>query len=545
MARLDRLARIREVAQIGAVIGREFSYRLLASVAGYPDAELAAALERLAGSELIFARGAPPHATYRFKHALVRDAAYASLLRARRQQLHAVIARSLESDSEDTAEHQPELLAQHYTEAGLDEQAVSWWRRAGELAIRRSANIEAIHHLDKALEVLGRRPPDRERDLLELAIRIPRSGSLIAVGGYVSRELEANYAKAWELSERTGAVEQSFPVMYGQWVIPFVQGNMRLAVENGERFLRRATERDDEALIMVGHRLLGSGLIWRGEATRGCEHLQQALSMFAPGRHDALAFQYSQHPKVAALAHLCLGLQHLGALDQAIDAGREAIAEARRQGHFNSTAYALCFVGLMIMLRRDAPLLRETAGELLTISEAHNAAYWKLWAEIMLGWLRTEAGEIEPGLAAIRRATGILQEQQANVWVPQSLLLEAEIRCRLGALDAASRLLEQAGALILAPEQSYYEVEWRRLEATLLQARGAPDEAVDAAYGRALAAARAQRSNFLELRVLVDLARRRPEGQARAMLAEVYDRFDQGLATADLVDARKALEGSP
>jgi class 3 adenylate cyclase/predicted ATPase len=547
MARLDRLAPVREVAQIGAVIGREFSYQLLASAAGYPDAELAAALERLAGSELIFAQGSPPQATYRFKHALVRDAAYASLLRARRQQLHAVIARSLESESGDTAEHQPELLAQHYTEAGLDEQALSWWRRAGELAIRRSANIEAIRHLDKALEILGKRPQDHDRDLAELAIRIPRSGPLIAVGGYVSQELEANYARAWQLCERTGAVEQSFPVMYGQWVIPFVHGNMRLAVANGERFLKRATEQNDEALVMVGHRLLGSGQIWRGQVTEGRGHLERALAMFEPARHDALAFQYSQHPKVSALAHLCLGLQHLGELDEAMRVGFEAIAEAKRQAHFNSIAYALCFVSLMIMLRREVAPLRETARELLTISEANNAAYWKLWAEIMLGWLRTEDGAIEDGLAEIRRATSVLQDQRANVWIPQSLLLEAEIRCRLGALDDASRLLKDAEALILSPEQRYYEVEWRRLEAKLLQASGAPLEDVEAAFGRALETARAQRSKFFELRVAVDMARlsqSRPAHDARAMLRQLYEGFDQGFATADLVDARQVLGGS-
>ncbi len=335
--------------------------------------------------------------------------------------------------------------------------------------------------------------------------------------------------------------------MYGQWVIPFVHGNMRLAVANGERFLERATEQNDEALIMVGHRLLGSGLIWRGQTALGCEHLERALAMFEPGRHDALAFQYSQHPKVSALSHLCLGLQHLGELDQAMRAGFEAIAEAKRQAHFNSIAYALCFVSLLIMLRREFAPLRATARELLTISEAHNAAYWKLWAEIMLGWLRTEDGEIEDGLARIRRATSVLQNQRANVWIPQSLLLEAEIRCRLGALDDASRLLEQAEALILAPEQRYYEVEWRRLEACVLQARGAPADEVDAAFARALEAARAQRSKFFELRVAVDMAgqsQSRPADRARAMLQQVYEGFDQGFATADLVAARKVLEGS-
>jgi predicted ATPase len=363
----------------------------------------------------------------------------------------------------------------------------------------------------------------------------------------VSQELEANYARAWQLCERAGALEQSFPIMYGQWVIPFVHGNMRLAVANGERFLERASEQNDEALTMVGHRLLGSGLIWRARTAKGRAHLERALAMFEPGRHDALAFQYSQHPKVSALSHLCLGLQHQGDLDQAMRAGREAIAEAKRQAHFNSIAYSLCFVSLLIMLRRDAEALRTTASELLTISEAHHAAYWKLWAEIMLGWLQTEDGDVGSGLAVIRRNTSILQQQEANVWVPQSLLLEAEIRLRSGEIEAANGLLEAAGALILAPEQRYYEVEWRRLEARLLQAKGAPIDEIDAAFERALEAAREQGSRFFELRVLVDSARRPAPGQAdraRAMLAQVYGRFDGGFATADLVDAREVLEGS-
>ena len=400
----------------------------------------------------------------------MRDAAYETLLRSKRHQLHGRIAKTLETRFAETAETQPEILAHHYTHAGLPDIAVQWWRKAGDLAIRRSANREAASHLGRAIELLRQLPRTPERDADELAVRIQLSGPLIATGGYVTPELSENYAQAWELCTQLGEDKHVFPVMYGQWVIPYVRGDMATALKNAEKFLRRAEQQDDAGLLMMGHRVYGSSLVWRGDTVQGCEQLQRALSMYRP-EHDQLAYVFSQHPRTAALAHQCLALQHLGHLDQAMAAGWEAITEAKRIEHFNSIAYSLCFVSLLIMLRLDVETLKRTAGELLKLAEQNNATYWALWAKPMLGWIKAQEGDIEAGIQQMHQSTVELQGQGANLWVPQTLLLEAEILGRAGQYQNAYRLLDEAEALIEPLDQRFYEAELHRVRGMVMLVR--------------------------------------------------------------------------
>jgi class 3 adenylate cyclase/predicted ATPase len=544
MARLDRLSSVKEVAQIGATIGREFSYALLAAVSSMREAELKDALAKLASAELIFPRGAPPAASYVFKHALVRDAAYETLLKSQRKQLHGRIAKILETRFAETAETQPEILAHHYAQADLTEIAIQWWRKAGDLAVRRSANREAASHLGRAIDLLRLLPKSSEHDATELAARIQLSGPLIATGGYVTSELTENYARAWELCAKLGDDKHAFPVMYGQWVMPYVRGDMAAAQESSERFLRRAEQQDDVGLLMMGHRIYGSSLVWRGDTVHGCEHLQRALSMYRP-EHDQLAYVFSQHPRTAALAHLCLALQHLGRLDQAMAAGWEAITQAKRIEHFNSIAYSLCFVSLLIMLRGDVVTLKRSAGELLKLAEQNNATYWALWARPMLGWIKAQEGNIEAGIQEMHKSTAVLQEQGANLWVPQSLLLEAEILGRAAQHQHAYRLLDEAQALIEPLEQRFYEAELHRVRGMVMLSAGGDLDAVAANFDHAIEVARRQSSRFLELRATVSKARlclqRGLRQPAHDLLAPVYGSFAEGLNTADLVEARALL----
>jgi class 3 adenylate cyclase/predicted ATPase len=544
MARLDRLSSVKEVAQIGATIGREFSYALLAAVSSIGDTELKDALAKLAGAELIFPSGAPPAASYIFKHALVRDAAYETLLRSKRHQLHGRIAKTLETRFPETAETQPEIVAHHYTHANLPETAVLWWRKAGDLAIRRSADREAAGHFGRAIELLRLVPRSPNRDATELAVRIQLSGPLIATGGYVTPELSENYARAWELCTELGEDKHAFPVMYGQWVIPYVRGDMAAALRNAETFLRRAEQQEDVGLLMMGNRIFGSSLVWRGDTVQGCEHLQRALSLYRP-EHDQLAYVFSQHPRTAALAHQCLGLQHLGHLDQAMAAGWEAITQAKRIEHFNSIAYALCFVSLLIMLRLDVTTLKRTAEELLKLAEQNNATYWALWARPMLGWIKAQEGDIDAGIQQMHQSTAVLQEQGANLWVPQNLLLEAEIMGRAGQYQNAHRLLDEAQALIEPLDQRFYEAELHRVRGMVMLSEGGDDDAVAGHFDRAIDVARRQQSRFLELRATVSKARlwleRGQRTPAHDLLAPVYGSFTEGLETADLAEARTLL----
>jgi class 3 adenylate cyclase/predicted ATPase len=544
MARLDRLSSVREVAQTAATIGREFPYALLAAVCSMPETELEDALAKLVGAELIFPRAAPPAASYIFKHALVRDAAYETLLRSKRNQLHGKIAKVLETRFPEVAETQPEILAHHYTHASLTETAVEWWRKAGDLAIKRSANREAATHLGRAIELVALLPETRERDASELAIRIRISGPLIATGGYVTSELTENYSRAWQLCTKLADDKHAFPVMYGQWVIPYVRGDMAAALENSERFLRRAEQQEDDGLLLMGHRIYGSSLVWRGNTLQGCEHLQRALSLYRP-EHDQLAYVFSQHPRTAALAHLCLGLQHLGHLDQAMAAGWEAITQAKRIEHFNSIAYSLCFVSLLIMLRLDVDTLKRTAGELLKLAEQNNAAYWAKWAKPMLGWIRAQEGDIKAGIQDMHQSTAELKEQGANLWVPQTLLLEAEILGRAGQVQDADRLLDEAQALIEPLDQRFYEAELYRVRGMVALWAGGGFDVVSANFDRAIDVARQQNSRFLELRATMSKARlylkRGMREPARKLLTPIYQSFSEGLGTTDLVEARTFL----
>jgi class 3 adenylate cyclase/predicted ATPase len=545
MARLDRLAPVKEVAQIGATIGREFSYALLAAVSPMSEGELRDALAKLADAELIFPLGAPSAASYVFKHALVRDAAYETLLKSKRNQLHRKIAKVLETSFPEVAETQPEILAHHYTHAGMTDIALQWWQTAGDLAIRRSANREAAGHLGRAIELLRLLSVSAERDASELAIRIKLSGPLIATGGYITSELTENYARAGELCTSLGDDKHAFPVMYGQWVIPYVRGDMVTALQNSRRFLRRAEQQDDVGLFMMGHRIFGSSLVWRGDTVEGSAHLKRALSMYRP-EHAQLAYVFSQHPRTAALAHLCLALQHLGHLDQAMAAGWEAIQEAKQIEHFNSIAYSLCFVSLLIMLRLDVATLKRTAGELFELAQEHNATYWARWARPMLGWIKAQEGQVEVGVDQIHQNTAELQQQGANLWVPQTLLLEAEILGSAGQYRDAQRLLDEAQALIEPLEQRFYEAELYRVRGMVMLSQGNDVDGAGANFDHAIAVARRQSSRFLELRATVSKARlcleRGCRAAARDLLAPVYCSFSEGLDTPDLVAARTLLD---
>jgi class 3 adenylate cyclase/predicted ATPase/energy-coupling factor transporter ATP-binding protein EcfA2 len=543
MARLDRLSSVKEVAQIGAAIGREFSFDVLAAVCAIRNVDFQDALVTLEAAELVYSRGMPPNSSYIFKHALIQDAAYETLLKSTRRQLHACIAGVLELR---IAETEPEIIAHHYTNASLEQIAVGWWRKAGELAIKRSANPEAVRHLSRAAELVQAGPESRERDVTELGIRISLSGPLIATRGYVTSELDHNYARASELCDKLGEATSVFPVMYGQWVIPYVRGDITTALRNSETFLRRAEQQDDVGLLMIGHRIYGSSLVWCGDILPGHAHLDRAISMIRTPDHDHLAYEFGQHPRTAALAHQCLALQLLGHLDRAMAAGWEAISQAKRIGHFNSVAYALLFVSLLIMLRRDAEKLKQTAGELLQLANEHNAGYWRLVAQPMLGWIKAQEGEVEAGIAQMHESTMERQRQQANLWVPQTLLLEAEVLGEAKQYQRAYRLLNEAQALIEPLNQRLCEAELHRVRGVILIAEGTDPQAGAASIERAINVARGQNARFLELRATASKAEllrdRGLRDAARNLLKPLYDSFTEGFDTVDLRNARALLD---
>ncbi|MGH6912469.1 MAG: AAA family ATPase, partial [Geminicoccales bacterium] len=337
MARLDRLAPVKEVAQIGAAIGREFSYQLLAAVAPLAERNLQEVLQQLIDAELVFRRGSPPEATYSFKHALVQEAAYGSLLRSRRQQLHARIATVLEP--QDGVE--PELLAHHYTHAGLAERAVDYWQKAGQRASARSAAAEAVGHLTRGLECLTGLPDNPARRRKELDLQTMLGGALIAAKGYAADETGRAFARARELAGELEDGPQLFPVLFGQYLFRLLRGELTVAHEVGQEMVRLAERQQDTASLLIAHRTLGTNLFWLGRPAPALTHIDQALALYDPAQHTRLTEPYTFHPRVLGLDFKSLILFVLGYPDQARETGRRALAEAREAQHLVTLAAVL------------------------------------------------------------------------------------------------------------------------------------------------------------------------------------------------------------
>ena len=549
ITRLDRLGPVvREVAQIGAAIGREFTYELLVPVARRSDAELRAALRALSEADLVDSRGTPPRTTFLFKHALLRDATYGSLLRKPRQELHVRIAKVLEESFPETTEMQPEVIAHHYSQGGRTEDAVAWWRAAGQRASRLSQNAEAAAHLSKALELIAVGDEGRDRDLLELNIRIDLGGPLVGSKGWNAPELEENYARAWTLCERTSATEQVFPVLWGQYVAAGYRaaGGLALSEEKAKRFLQLAKQRRDAGLEVVGHRMLGVQLVSRGDFVRGRQHLEQAIALYDPEHHQSLAFTYSLNPRVSALVTLGLTLQYLGFPDQASHIGDQGVEEAKQSGHFNTLGVALHLTGWLRAFQRDGAQLRILASQLITLSREQGATGWQLAGEILLAWQNAREGALEQGLEAVRRGVDGLRSRNLNVWLPHYLLMQAEIFGEAGRFDEALQLLDETMELMQLQDHPVCEAELHRLRACTEFSRGASVSVVEAYFDRALDVARRQGAKFWELRAAISRARfwrdRGMRTEASALLGPLYDWFTEGFDTLDLKEAKALLD---
>jgi predicted ATPase len=368
MARLDRLAAGKAVAQLGATLGRAFPYALLAAVSPLDEETLQQALARLVEAELLYQRGVPPQATYLFKHALIQEAAYQSLLKSTRQQYHQRIAQVLEEQFPETAETQPELLAYHYTEAGLTEQAIPYWQQAGQRALERSAYVEAISHLTKGLEVLKTLPDTPERTRQELTLQMILAPPLMAAKGLAAPEVERAYTRALVLCRQVGETPQLFSVLVGLWRFHAVRAEYQTAHELEERLLRLAQSVQDPALLLEAHRPPGQTLFCLGELVQARAHLEQALALYNPAQHRSHAVLYGNDAGVMCLSWLSWTLWVLGYPDRALERSHEALTLAQELAHPPSLAAGLHFAFMFHQLRREGPATQERAEALMTLS---------------------------------------------------------------------------------------------------------------------------------------------------------------------------------
>ena len=546
MARLDRLGTVKEVAQLGATLGREFTYELLQSVSSLDEATLKRGLNRLVEAELLYQSGTIPQAKYSFKHALIQEAAYQSLLKSKRQQYHKRIAKVVEEQFPETTETQPELLAHHYTEAVLIEQAIPYWQKAGERARQRSANMETIGHLTKGLELLSILQDTPERNQKELSLQTTLGPALIAIKGYAAPEVEKAYARAHELCCQMGETPQIFPVLSGLRGFYVVRAEYGAARELGEQLLCLAQRQQDTAFLLEAHRNLGSALVWLGELVPAQAHLEQGIALYDRQQHRSHIFLYGQDPGVASLAYLSWTLLLLGYPDQALKTIHEALTLARELSHPYSLAYALHFVPGIHQFLREELTAQECAEELIALSSEQGFAYWLGWGKILRGWALAQQGKAEEGITQMRQGLVVYQATGAELARSHFLALLSEAYGKAGHVEEGLAVMSEALAVVHNTGEHFYEPELYRLKGELLLALSQDNQAgAEGCFCQAIDIARHQRTKSLELRAVISLSRlwkkQVKKEEAQKMLSEIYGWFTEGFNTPDLIEAKSIL----
>jgi predicted ATPase len=549
MARLDRLAPVKEVAQLAATLGRTFSHELLATVSPLEGEALDDALSQLLDAGLIYRHGLPPDVTYAFKHALVQDVAYQSLLKGSRLQFHQRIAEVLEQRFPETIETQPELLAHHYTAAGRFEPAVAYWHRAGQRAVEHSANLEAIAHLTKGLELVDELPDTRERSKKELGMRLTLATALLSTKGWAAPEVEQTYLRGRELCRQIGEISQLFTVTWGLWLVYQQRGQLKQAQDLADEALALAKQQSDSGLLLQAHHAAWTNLFRIPDLPACREHLDQGLALYRKSEHGSHAFVYGGHdPGVCCLNHAALTLWFLGYVDQAQNMAQKAMVLAEALSHPFSLVLALSFSGFLRQFRREARLAQECAEATLVLcAERGIGPQFAAATKALRGWAVAHQGQIDEGIMDIQeglqslRATGTEQRKSYLL----ALLAEA-----YGKAEQSDRGLIELAEALESVEQSgerTWESELHRLKGELLLSRSTDNqEQAETCFNQAIAVAQRQSAKSLELRAAMSFARllqaQGKSKEARELVQPIYGWFTEGFDTADLKDAKALID---
>ncbi|MCZ6876114.1 MAG: AAA family ATPase [bacterium] len=546
MARLDQMHTAKEVAQLGAVLGREFPYEMLQAISSQDEETLQAGLAQLVEGELLYQRGRPPRARYIFKHALIQDAAYASLLKSTRQRVHQQIAQALATRFAETAGNQPELVAHHYTEAAFNEQAVEYWRKAGQRAIERSAHREAISHLAKGIELLMTLSDTSERIQQELTLQTILGQALIAAKGYAAPDVERAYARARELCQHVGDTSQRFLVLRGLQIFYMVQGKLQTARELGEQLLNLAQCQHDPTLLVGAHLSLGQTLWFLGEPAAAREHLEQGQALYDPQQHRFSDWS-GGNPGVQCHLYGSLALWLLGYPEQALQQSPETLMLARRLSQPYSLVLALCLDAIFHQFRQDELAVLERAEAAVTLSTEQGFTFFSAFSTLLRGWAFTARGQREEGLTQIRQGLTDHRASGAEAIVPYFLALLAEGYGNPKQIDEGLDALKEGLEVMERTGERWWEAEVHRLKGELLLHQATSDVAqAETCFHQALDVARYQQAKSLELRAATSLARlwqsQDKRQGARDLLAPVYEWFTEGFDTADLIEAKGLLD---
>jgi TOMM system kinase/cyclase fusion protein len=549
MARLDRLGRAKETAQLAAALGREFTLEQLLAVSQREPAAVHEDLEELLGAGLLYQKRRLKEPGYLFKHALIRDAAYESLPRVTRQSVHGLIAAKLEERFPELVASRPDLLAHHHAAAEQKRQAIGYARRAAMGALQRSAIAEAIAHGRQALGWLDVIEDVRERSEIELAVHGVLTPALMTAEGYAAPSVGSAHARARALCESLGASTQLFPVLWGLGAYYAVRADLRSAIEMGESALAVAEAQGDPALLVPARLLAGGTQLWLGNLDEARTHLVHGTQLYDADKHGDLAAIYSYDPGIAIHSYLALTQWFLGYPEQAIGSARAAAELATARDHCHTSIHTLVRSTQLHLLRRDGAAARGQAEHIISLSGEKGFLLWKAMGTFLRGWALSELGQVEPGIADMRDGIDGWAGTGADVHRPWFSTVLAEAYLRAGRADEGIAVVDEALGYCRSTQDCLYEAEAHRIkgELLLLARAGADGEAqADECLTRALDTARAQNARMLGLRAATSAARhwkqRGKTEDARRVLGPVYASFDQGLDTRDLVNAHEVLQ---
>jgi class 3 adenylate cyclase/predicted ATPase len=546
-ARLDRLVTAKGIAQLAAVMGRQFAYALLQAVSQLDEVTLQRELGRLIEAELVYQRGMPPQSTYMFKHALIQDAAYESLLKSTRQHYHQRIARVLETQFPETAKTQPELLAHHYTEVGLPEKAVHYWYHAGQSAIERSAHVEAIAHLRQGLELLQTLPETLERVQREVDMRITLGASLLATQGFAAPEVRQTYLRAQQLCQALENPRQLFPVVRGLWHYYYVRAEYQTAHTLGEQLLTLAQQVQDTPMLVAARRALGTTLFYLGGFATALTHYAQGMALYDPQQHRTSAFLYGEDAGVVCHILAAWTLWSLGYPDQGLARSQEAITLAQQSAHLFSLGFALSFAAGFHQFRRGVCVAQEHAEAAMRVATEQGFPIWRAIGAMVRSWALAHQGQAQEGITQITQGLTAWRATGAEILRPWFLSLLAEAHGTFGEPEAGLTALAEALTLADTTGERWYEPELYRLKGELLLQQSVDHQAeAESCFHHALEVARTQQAKSLELRAATSLARlwhqQGKRQEAHDLLAPVYGWFTEGFGTADLREAKALLE---
>jgi len=543
MARLDRLAPVKEIGQTAAVIGREFPYSLLRALAGRDETTLKHALGQLEQAELVFRRGDPPDAVYSFKHALVRDAAYESLLKSRRQQLHGQIANILANRFPDVVTSQPEIVAHHFTEAGLVESAIDYWLKAGDLALSRSANAEAVKHLRKGIELTQSQAPSAERARKELNFYLALGPAVAATQGYVAPETLSVFSHARDLLSDGGSLTEQMTVLWGVYLAHAMRAEHIAARNVARQCLALAAQHGHAGLSALGHRFMGQTLWVMGAFVESRHHLEQTLELCAANHHTITSYRkFGADDRVTALIGLSRTLWILGYPDQAVAAAEQALDRARSLGFAFTTSLALDGGALLGALGGDLKQAAAYAEEARAHSIEHSVADYEQRARFIQGAFLAQSGDPRQGIELMRSTYAAVEHTNRSTL---HLGHFAGAHASLGQPEVGLDLLDEALRTAEATSERFFEAELYRLRGEMLLTIGSRAEG-EAALQRALTIAQQQQARWWELRAATSLAKHWSEGgryeEAYSLLQPAYGWFGEGFDTASLKEAKALLD---